>query len=140
MKAYRHGEMVLIPVPKNLEGQWKDLYEQAGRKTKDARVIAEGEFTGHKHELAGGAVEAMELPENSPTVRTTAEKIGYIDRSSFLRTLGIGMIAGPIILLKVAQAATLKHPEHNALSIPPGRYVVYSQREYDETMARRVVD
>jgi hypothetical protein len=57
-----------------------------------------------------------------------------------LRTLGIGTIAGPLILLKVAKAATLRHPEHNALRIPAGSYVAYAQREYDETMARRVID
>jgi hypothetical protein len=65
---------------------------------------------------------------------------GCVTRRSFLGTLGIGAIAGPVILLKVAKAATLRHPEHNTLGIPEGRYVVYAQREYDETMNRRVVD
>ncbi len=65
---------------------------------------------------------------------------GYVSRRSLLRALGIGTIAGPVILLKVAKAATLRHPEHNALKIPAGRYIAYAQREYDETMARRVVD
>jgi len=40
----------------------------------------------------------------------------------------------------VARAATLKHPEHNAMGVPEGRYVVYAQREYDETTNRRVID
>jgi len=138
MKAYRHGEMILIPVPENLEGQWQDLFEQAGRKMDDPRVIAEGEITGHKHELAGGQVDAVALGDNS-VARGTATS-GYVTRRSFLGTLGIGAIAGPVILLKVAKAVTLRHPEHNALGIPEGRYVVYAQREYDETMTRRVVD
>ena len=139
MKAYRHGEMVLIPVPKNLEDQWQDLYEQAGQKMKNPRVIAEGEITGHKHELAGGQVDAMALNDDNMMANSTKIS-GYVSRRSFLRTLGIGTIAGPVILLKVAKAATLRHPEHNALRIPAGRYVSYAQREYDETMARRVVD
>lgn len=139
MKAYRHGEMVLIPVPKKLEDQWKDLYEQAGQKMKNPRVIAEGEITGHKHELAGGQVDAMILNDDNATARSTSTS-GYVSRRSFLRTLGIGTVAGPVILLKVAKAATLRHPEHNALRIPEGRYAAYAQREYDETMARRVVD
>ena len=138
MKAYRHGEMILIPVPENLEGQWQDLFEQAGQKMNDPRVIAEGEITGHKHELTGGQVDAVALGENAATRVTAASS--YVTRRSFLSTLGIGAIAGPVILLKVARAATLKHPEHNALGIPEGRYVVYAQREYDETMNRRVVD
>jgi len=139
MKAYRHGEMVLIPVPRNLESEWQDLYEQAGQKMKNPRVIAEGEITGHKHELAGGQVDAMTLDQDSVTAKSTSAS-KYISRRSFLRTLGIGTIAGPVILLKVAKAATLKHPEHNALRIPPGSYVAYAQREYDDTMVRRVVD
>jgi len=139
MKAYRHGEMVLIPVPKNLEGEWQDLYEQAGRKMNNPRVIAEGEITGHKHELAGGQVDAMTLDEDNAMAKSKNTS-GYVSRRSFLMTLGIGTVAGAVILLKVAEAATLRHPEHNALRIPAGRYVTYAQREYDETMARRVVD
>jgi len=138
MKAYRHGEMILIPVPENLEGQWQDLFEQAGRKMNDPRVIAEGEITGHKHEFAGGQVDAVALGESAGA--RVAATSGYISRRGFLSSLGIGAIAGPVILLKVARAATLRHPEHNALGIPEGRYVVYAQREYDETMNRRVVD
>lgn len=138
MKAYRHGEMILIPIPENLEGQWQNLFEQAGQKMNDPRVIAEGEITGHKHELTGGQVDAVALGENAATHVTAAS--GYVTRRSFLSTLGIGAIAGPVILMKVAKAATLQHPEHNTLGIPEGRYVVYAQREYDEATNRRVMD
>lgn len=138
MKAYRHGEMILIPVAENLEGQWRDLFANAGRKMDDARVIAEGEVTGHKHELVGGRVDAVELDENAATFSPAAS--AHISRRSFLRSLGIGAIAGPVILMDVAQSATLTHPEHNALEIPKGQYTIYAQREYDESMNRRVVD
>ena len=138
MKAYRHGEMILIPVPENLENQWRDLFEQAGRKMDDPRVIAEGEIAGHKHELTGGRVNAVALNENA-FARGSAASV-CVTRRGFLSILGIGAVAGPVILLKVAEATTLKHPEHNALRIPQGRYAVYAQREYDETMTRRVVD
>lgn len=139
MKAYRHGEMILIPVPQNLEGQWQDLYEQAAQKIKNPRVIAEGEITGHKHELTGGQVDAKTLSENSAMAKSprTSE---YVSRRTLLGALGIAAAAGPVVLLKVAQAAILQHPEHNALPIPAGSYVAFAQREYDETMARRVVD
>jgi len=139
MKAYRHGEMVLIPVPENLEDQWQDLYEQAGQKMKNPRVIAEGEITGHKHELTGGQVDAAILDKDSATARSTKTS-DYVSRRNFLRTLGVAASAGPVILLKVAKTAALKHPEHNALSIPAGSYVAYAQREYSETMDRKVVD
>ncbi|MBC8218077.1 MAG: hypothetical protein H8E73_06390 [Planctomycetes bacterium] len=138
MKAYRHGEMILIPVPEDLENLWQNLFEQAGKTMDDPRVIAEGEVTGHKHEFTGGQVDAVELSENASARRSAASV--YVTRRNFLGSLGIGAIAGPVILLKVAKASTLKHPEHNALRIPQGRYAVYAQREYDETMTRRVVD
>jgi len=139
MKAYRHGEMVLIPVPQNRQEKWQDLYEQVGQKMNNPRVIAEGEVTGHKHELVGGQVYAKTLSEDSAMAKSprTSE---YVSRRTLLRALGIAVSAGPVILLKVAKTATLRHPEHNALSIPAGRYVTFAQREYDETMARRVVD
>ena len=138
MKAYRHGEMILIPVPENLEDQWQNLFKQAGRKMDDPRVIAEGEITGHKHELTGGQVDTVELGNSAAATGTATS--GYVTRRSFLSSLGIGAIAGPVILQKVAKAATLKHTEHKALGVPEGRYVVYAQREYDETINRRVVD
>jgi hypothetical protein len=139
MKAYRHGEMILIPVPEKFEDQWQDLFEQAGQKMKDPRVIAQGEITGHKHELVGGQVDAVMLNQDSAMAKS-ARTSEYISRRTLLRTMGIAVAAGPVILLKVAKATTLRHPEHNALQIPAGRYVAYTQREYDETMTRRVVD
>lgn len=139
MKAYRHGEMILIPVPKDLEEQWKELYEQLGQKMENPRVIAEGEVTGHKHEFAGGRLDGKTVNENGRMVfRPNPPR--YITRRGFLSSMGIGAVAGPVILLNVAKPATLKHPEHNSLNIPEGKYVVYGQREYDETMTRRVVD
>ena len=139
MKAYRHGEMILIPVPEKLEAQWQALFKQAGEKMDNPRVIAEGEVTGHKHEFVGGRVDAMTLNNNATAIGTTPTS-SYVTRRSFLRSLGIGTIAGPVILLKATRASTLKHPEHNAIKIPEGNYVAFAQREYDETMTRRVVD
>jgi hypothetical protein len=138
MKAYRHGEMILIPVPESLDGPWQELFRQAGRRMDNPRVIAEGEVTGHKHELEGGQIDTVALGQSAAAQATATSS--YVTRRSFLSSLGIGAIAGPVILLKVAKAATLKHPEHNTLGIPEGKYVVYAQREYDETMTRRVVD
>lgn len=138
MNAYRHGEMILIPVPEHLENQWQYLFMEAGKTMDNPRVIAEGEVTGHKHEFEGGQVDAVELDENALAGSSTDSM--FISRRSFLSSLGIGAVAGPMILMNVSKASTLKHPEHNSLNIPEGRYAVYAQREYDETMTRRVVD
>jgi hypothetical protein len=139
MKAYRHGEMILIPVPENLQKIWQSLYQQTGQKMSQPRVIAEGEVTGHKHEFTSGKVNTAVLDDSSAAVKDPSGT-RYVNRRSFLRELGIAASAGPVILVEIAQAATLKHPEHNSLRLPPGKYVTYPQREYDEEMTRRVID
>ena len=138
MNAYRHGEMILIPVSQAVEDQWLFLYENSGKKMDNPRIIAEGEVTGHKHEFEDGEVEGVVLNDNNNIVGTRT--LTWISRRSLLRALGVGAIAGPVMLMKIAQGTTLKHPEHNALKIPEGHYVVYAQREYDEGSARRVLD
>ena len=139
MNAYRHGEMILIPVTESMENLWLDLFEKAAQRMENPRVIAEGEVTGHKHEFEGGEVEGIELNDNN-TFMQGSRTSDWISRRGLLQKLGIGAIAGPIMLMNIVKGATLKHPEHNALKIPEGHYVVYAQREYDEGSSRRVLD
>ena len=138
MDAYRHGEMILIPISETNENIWLDLFESSGQKMKNPRIIAEGEITSHKHEFEGGEVDAIEL--NNDVQIQSPRTSEFISRRSLLRALGIGAIAGPVMLMKIVKGATLKHPEHNSLKIPEGHYVVYAQREYDEVSSRRVID
>jgi hypothetical protein len=138
MNAYRHGEMILVPITETTESIWLDLFESSGNRMENPRIIAEGEVTGHKHEFEGGDVDGIELNDDV-TIQSTRNS-NFVSRRSLLRTLGVGAIAGPVMLMNIAKGATLKHPEHNALKIPEGHYVVYAQREYDEGSARRVLD
>ncbi len=139
MNAYRHGEMILIPVSEAVEDQWLFLYENSGQKMTNPRVIAEGEVTGHKHEFEGGQVNGIVLNDANESVYNSQSR-SLISRRGLLQALGVGAIAGPVMLMRIVTGAALKHPEHNTLKIPEGNYVVYAQREYDEGSARRVID
>jgi hypothetical protein len=84
---------------------------------KDAKVIpspriilADGEVTGHHHVIVADR-----------TVCEAYEKDG-------------------MIYLHVEEPVDLTHEEHAKITIPPGDYVSYIQREYDPIATRRVAD
>ena len=94
----RQGDLLIVKVIKVPEGAVK----------AKSRVLAEGEATGHLHELDTGEVY---------------EK-------------------GGILYFKVEEGvkATLKHPEHKAVTFEPGDYRVVRQREYEPQGWRYVAD
>ncbi len=56
MSIYRQGDVLLVPV--------EDIPEGAKRVRPKRVIIAEGEVTGHMHELVGGKVELFEKAES----------------------------------------------------------------------------
>ncbi len=126
-KAYRQGELLFVPLDeaematiglKNNSGpSWKQL---------PTNVLREGEATGHKHEVITQTPEAASIlaPVNQ-FIRGLANmaNIGSEDR-----------------MLVATTPAEIVHPEHKALSLPQGNYLVIVQREYDEVKARRILD
>ena len=55
MAIYRQGDVLLVPV---------DEVPRGARRVRPKRlIIAEGEVTGHVHELVGGKVELFEKAE-----------------------------------------------------------------------------
>jgi hypothetical protein len=94
----RQGDLLIVKI--------KKIPEDAV-KAKN-RVLAEGEATGHLHELDKGEVY---------------EK-------------------GGVLYFSVDEGieATLKHPEHKAVTFEPGEYKVIKQREYEPQGWRYVAD
>lgn len=89
-KAFRHGDVLVVcgaKIPK------------VARRLDDL-ILAEGEVTGHKHEVV---CDEAELYEHEGTL--------------FLR-------------VNRSEGATLKHPEHDTLIIPKGDHEIRIQREY----------
>ncbi len=120
MKAYRQGELLFVPREiKDMAGLRETLAK--GRKTT---VIAEGEATGHKHELADPATATLIEVDSWHT---------YID--------GVSPRAQDFEkILHTDVGTVIKHPDHKELELPAGTYFIKTQREYDEEAARRVMD
>jgi len=100
----RQGELLIIKV---------DSFEGLELNKIEHRILAEGETTGHKHELNTGVLYRrvyswknrelfFEVPEN--------------------------------------KVAILSHPEHRELTFETGKYKVITQREYEERGNRWVRD
>ncbi len=119
MKAYRQGELLFVPQEiKDVNALKEEL-----RKGKTGTVIAEGEATGHKHELKdpGSAV----LVDTSPGIWIQSSNPMYNNFQKILHT---------------ETGTTIKHPDHADLELPGGTYFIRTQREYDEARSRSVVD
>jgi hypothetical protein len=99
----RQGELLIMRVKKTEDLKLKKL---------DHRILAEGETTGHKHELTTGIL---------------------FDNDTWRGK-------GRFINIAQGKKALLEHPEHKTIEIEPGFYQVITQREYTEQGARRVRD
>lgn len=73
-------------------------------------ILAHGEATGHAHTIKSRSANLFETP----------------DRDRFLKVID--------------RPATLRHQEHEAITVPPGMYRVRQQREYSPKEIRRVQD
>ena len=80
---------------------------------KDNKILLEGEATGHMHSITKGTVYSI-----TPT-RQNNYFLGYLD---------------------VKEEALLTHPEHKSITLHPGLYEFYRQREYDEVEDKMVID
>ena len=116
---YAQGDLLIIPV------------EYIPQKLKNCTpkgpvVLAHGETTGHRHAFYDGGVTlyrpddqgvSSELLQQNAIPMQTVEQ--WID---------------------VAKETMLKHEEHAPISLPPGKYKVVRQREYDPIQERLVAD
>jgi len=120
MKAYRQGELLFVlQTIKDVQGLKKALAE--GKKTT---IVAEGEATGHKHELADPATGILvDIEDAFVWIDNENPKFNNFQK-----------------ILHTEKGTTIKHPDHQDLYLPGGTYYIRAQREYDEEMARQVRD
>lgn len=93
---YRHGDVSLHPISEIPEG----LTEV---KHQGSVVLAEGEFTGHKHLLTAPKLDSM---------RVLQDKEGRF-------------------YIEIGEESQLSHEEHKTLTIAPGLYRTNIEREHD---------
>ena len=108
----RQGELLIIKLDKLDMGISK---AKSSLKRAKRRILAEGEVTGHLHELNAGKVFKIH----------TFFGINH-DTQYFNVKRGV--------------VATLTHPEHKPLTFDKGIYKVITQREYTEKGIQRVRD
>lgn len=139
------GDIVLMPIPDEIA-----IDTSAEIAPRDGRLIlAEGEVTGHHHAIGigkysgavtefrdDGLARALETTTATARMYRAPKAVAALVRAKLLTTdsLAIGFLVvegGPM---------TLRHEEHDAIRIPPGRYYVGGQREMDADAERRVQD
>ena len=83
------------------------------------------------------------IPENGArregTVLFTGEATGHAHRVEDLKKAEIWEINGQLYL-KVTDATRILHDEHLPISLPPGIYRVWQQREYSPRDIRTIQD
>lgn len=121
MKARRQGDVYLISVD--------DFPSGVNLQKLNHTILAEGEVTGHFHEVQGKSV-LYEVDEREMG-KVLVEKYGFREQD----------VVGVRGLLDVqADEVTLTHQEHGAQTLTKGKYIVGIQHEYEPEGWRRVVD
>lgn len=120
MKILRQGDVCLVPVS-SIPTDCKEVPLVDG-----AIVLAFGEVTGHKHQIADWKGAA----------KIAKDAIGLAGRRARLLIAGNGER-----YLEVGTTVTLKHEEHTPHKIPAGFYKLPVQMEHTtERVLRRVAD
>jgi hypothetical protein len=149
------GDVCLFRIPDHIKVDTTDEIA-----AKDGRlVLAEGEVTGHHHAIWGRNPPAMFREDGAgsgvsetdtaamvakATKATTGTAKLYRDPKAIQALVRNGDLtteALAIGVLVVSKApVVLRHDEHDAIRIPPGRYYVGGQAEFDSASMRRVAD
>lgn len=149
------GDVILFRIPDDVYLSTADeIMARQGRL-----VLAEGEVTGHHHAIwlrnnvtmlrddgAGSGVSASDAAAMVAQATRTQEGTAKLYRDdaavdALVRNGEIEHARSAIGILVVEDApVTLSHDEHDAIRIPPGRYYVGGQQEWDAAEARRVQD
>ena len=133
-KHYRQGDILLIKI---------DELPPFTFKEKKDKVVLKGEVTGHAHRLEGKAkiLEVAEEIANYPhrIVWEGNTLTAHLETTRFdtLRIPSNSQVVGYAV---VDAPAELTHEEHDTITIPPGKYQIRRQREYDEKEIRFVED
>lgn len=92
-----------------------DSIPTTGVSKKSNNNLLEGETTGHAHRLNGGNIMVC---DEEPTAQNNY-RVGYFE---------------------LDKETNLTHEEHSTITLEPGIYTWFSQREYDAVEEHRVLD
>lgn len=141
----QQGDVILFRIPDNISlSLTQEISPRDGRL-----ILAEGEVTGHHHAIwmpqpAMFRDDAMarEIEAKVPAPAATAKL--YADKSAADALVRAGQVSHARLFIGVlvveGGSMVLRHDEHDAARIPPGRYYVGGQAEWDAAKERRVQD
>ena len=112
MTYIRQGDLLFVPVT-------EIPYYETKQTPLDTRVLAQGEATGHHHQIAEADVAGAEV-----------YNIGYSSREpNYLKVTAEGGIS-------------IVHEEHGTVTLPQGMYSIHRAREHDylSGLSRQVRD
>jgi len=127
-KHYRPGDILFIKI---------DKLPDINLKKKRGNIILKGELSGHAHRLRGNAkiLEVAERIANNPYGVWDGQR--FVANSPIRRVEPKSQVIGYAV---VDAPAELTHEEHPTITIPPGKYEIRRQREYDADYIRFVED
>ena len=104
-QAFRQGEILIFKLK---DPSWRA--HPSAKRIKDG-VIREGEGEGHQHTVEGDATLSLFPDTMAPTPGESQEQPSQ-------GVIEVG-----------AAGATVTHPEHGPVKLPPGKYIVQTQKE-----------
>ena len=124
-QKYQQGDVVMFQVDDETFSKSSnsgrssnyDIVEYHGQ-TKSNAILAFGEATGHKHQV---------------NMADMVKEAGVTLHMDYNRKAGVDV---PMAFEVFNETVTLRHEEHNAIDIPPGKYIVRIVREFDHIAGR----
>lgn len=154
------GDICLFRIPDHIKIDTSDeITPKNGRL-----ILAEGEITGHHHAIwmrnpptmfreDGAGSGVSEADTTAMVAKATKKKTGtaklctaklYRDPEAVRALVRAGELTTEALAIGVLvvekRPVVLRHDEHDAIRIPPGRYYVGGQAEFDAAAMRRVAD
>lgn len=109
MKIYRQGDILIERAEK--------LKPSKSATRESHTVLAEGEATGHLHQVVATATDTDDIPPAALFTEPDGTRVLIVDRE-----------------------CDVTHPEHSTIPLKPGAYIIGRQREYSPEEIRQVAD
>jgi hypothetical protein len=149
------GDICLFRIPDHIKIDTSDEIKPSANRL----ILAEGEITGHHHAIwlrnpptmlreDGAGAGISDADTAAMVAKATKRKAGtaklYRDPEAIRELVRIRKLTTAALAIGILEVekspVVLSHDEHDAIRIPPGRYYVGGQQEWDAAEARRVQD
>lgn len=139
----QQGDVLLFRIPDGIELDLSDEISQRNGRL----ILAEGELTGHHHAIwfpRPAQLHDEALARAAETKAPVATARLYRDPAAAEALVRAGQLSNSRLtvgfLVVEGGPVVLRHEEHDAVRISPGRYYVGGQIEWDAGTERRVAD